>query len=242
MADFVAKKVLFTSGKGGVGKSTLSTTYAKLLCAQGFEVLMIDCDVSLRTLDIMLSVSSMVLYDWYDIVEDNVDAGSALITTDGPKLLAAPQGEINVTEADMKKLIQTYERQFDYIVLDCPAGVGPVFDAVLSVADLALIVSTPDNVCVRSAAVAARKASDLGVESRLLINRFQKNITFGGRALNIDQVIDATGVQLAGVIPEDKSLVLAMLNGELIDPNSKSVKAMERVIRRLNGEQVPLKL
>lgn len=242
MADFVAKKVLFTSGKGGVGKSTLSTTYAKLLCAQGFEVLMIDCDVSLRTLDIMLSVSSMVLYDWYDIVEDNVDAGSALITTDGPKLLAAPQGEINVTEADMKKLIQTYERQFDYIVLDCPAGVGPVFDAVLSVADLALIVSTPDNVCVRSAAVAARKASDLGVESRLLINRFQKNITFGGRALNIDQVIDATGVQLAGVIPEDKALVLAMLNGELIDPNSRSVKAMERVIRRLNGEQVPLKL
>jgi len=242
MADFVAKKVLFTSGKGGVGKSTLSTTYAKLLCAQGFEVLMIDCDVSLRTLDIMLSVSSMVLYDWYDIVEDNVNANSALITTDGPKLLAAPQGEVNVTSEDMKKLVRTYERQFDYIVLDCPAGVGPVFDAVLSVADLALIVSTPDNVCVRSAAVAAGKAADAGVESRLLINRFQKNVTFGGRALNIDQVIDATGVQLAGVIPEDRALVLAMLNGELIDPNSKGVKAMERVIRRLNGEQVPLKL
>ena len=242
MSDFVAKKVLFTSGKGGVGKSTLSTTYAKLLCAQGFEVLMIDCDVSLRTLDIMLSVSSMVLYDWYDIVEDNVNANSALIKTDGPKLLAAPQGEVNVTSEDMKKLVSTYERQFDYIVLDCPAGVGPVFDAVLSVADLALIVSTPDNVCVRSAAVAAGKAADAGVESRLLINRFQKNVTFGGRALNIDQVIDATGVQLAGVIPEDRALVLAMLNGELIDPNSKGVKAMERVIRRLNGEQVPLKL
>ena len=88
----------------------------------------------------------------------------------------------------------------------------------------------------------AGKAADAGVESRLLINRFQKNITFGGRALNIDQVIDATGVQLAGVIPEDRALVLAMLNGELIDPNSKGVKAMERVIRRLNGEQVPLKI
>lgn len=242
MANFVAKKILFTSGKGGVGKSTLSTTFAKLLCTQGFNVLMIDCDVCLRTLDIMLSVSSMVLYDWYDIVADNVDARSALITTGGPKLLAAPQGEVDVTADDMKKLIKTYERDFDYIVLDCPAGVGQVFEAALAVSDLALIVSTPDNVCVRSAAVAAAKANDADVEARLLINRFQKGITFGGRALNIDEVVDATGVQLIGVIPEDKALVLSMLNGELVDPNTKSVKAMERVIKRLNGEYVALKI
>lgn len=242
MVDFVAKKVLFTSGKGGVGKSTLSTTYAKILCAQGFNVLMVDCDVCLRTLDIMLSVSSLVLYDWYDIVEDNVDARSALITTGGPKLLAAPTGEVNVTPEDMRKLVKTYERDFDYIVLDCPAGVGNVFDAVLSVADLALIVSTPDNVCVRSASVAAMKAAEKDVEARLIINRFQRGVTFGGRALNIDEVIDATGVQLVGVVPEDKALVLSMLNGELVDPNTKSVKAMERIIKRLNGEYVPLKI
>ncbi|MBR5991938.1 MAG: septum site-determining protein MinD, partial [Clostridia bacterium] len=74
------------------------------------------------------------------------------------------------------------------------------------------------------------------------INRFQKNLTFGGKNLNIDEVIDATGVQLVGVIPEDKALVLSMLNGELVDPNSKAVKAMKRVIRRLDGEQVPLKI
>ncbi|MBR6512036.1 MAG: P-loop NTPase [Clostridia bacterium] len=242
MADFSAKKVLFTSGKGGVGKSTLSTTYAKILCDKGYQVLMIDCDVSLRTLDIMLSVSSLVLYDWYDVVEENVDPRSALITTDGPKLLAAPMGEILVTSDDMRRLVSAYERMFDYIVLDCPAGVGPVFDAVVSVADLAIIVSTPDNVCVRSAAVAAAKAEAAGVESRLVINRFQKNLTFGGKNLNIDEVIDATGVQLVGVIPEDKALVLSMLNGELVDPNSKAVKAMKRVIRRLDGEQVPLKI
>ncbi|MBQ0135350.1 MAG: AAA family ATPase [Oscillospiraceae bacterium] len=242
MSTFGAKKVLFTSGKGGVGKSTLSTAFAKILCAEGYNVLMVDCDVCLRTLDIMLSVSSLVLYDWYDVIEGNVDARSAMITTGGPKLLAAPTCEVDITAEKMEKLLRIYERDFDYIILDCPAGVGEVFDACLAVSDLALIVTTPDNVCVRSASVAAAKADAAGKEVRLLINRFQKGITSSGRALNLDEVIDATGVQLIGVIPEDKSLVVSMLNGELVDPNTKSIKAMERVIKRLNGEYIPLKI
>ena len=242
MRDLSGKKILFTSGKGGVGKSTLSTTYAKVLCAEGHSVLMIDCDVALRTLDIMLSVSSLVLYDWYDIIEGNVDTRSALITTGGPKLLAAPTYDVDVSAADMRKLISIYDHEFDYIILDCPAGVGPIFEAVLGVADMAILVSTPDNVCVRSASVAAEKAADAGVETRLIINRFQKGVVHGGRALNIDEVVDATGVQLVGVVPEDKGLVLSMQNGELVDPNSKAVKAMKRIARRLDGERAPLKL
>ena len=238
----VAKKILFTSGKGGVGKSTLSTTFAKLLCTRGKRVLMVDCDVSLRTLDIMLSVSSIVMFDWYDVVEENCTPDVALVTTAGPKLLAAPVGDVMIDANDMKKLMSIYETHFDYIILDCPAGVGRMFDAAISAVDLAIIVSTPDKVCARSAGVAATKAANAGVKTKLIINRFKKGVVRNGRCLNIDEVVDEVDVQLIGVVPEDPEIALSTLNGELIDPNSKAVKAMERVMRRLDGEDVPLKI
>ena len=100
-----AEKILFTSGKGGVGKSTLSTTFAKILNSQGEKVLMIDFDISLRTLDIMLSVSDTVLYDWYDVITERCDSEAALLKTRGPYLLAAPIGDVRVNEEDIKKLV-----------------------------------------------------------------------------------------------------------------------------------------
>lgn len=238
----MAQKILFTSGKGGVGKSTLSTTFAKVLCSQGKTVLMIDFDVSLRTLDIMLSLSDSVLYDWYDVIKENCEPGAAPVKGKGPALLPAPLGEVEVSKEDVKRLIDLYDDEYDYIILDSPAGVGPVFELALGVVDLAMVVSTPDLVCVRSAAVAADKISDCGVNARLIINRFKKSIVTNGQALNIDEVIDATGVQLIGVVPEDINLSLALLNGELIDPGIKSVRAVKRIIRRINGEKVPLRI
>ena len=236
------KNILFTSGKGGVGKSTLSTTYAKLLTASGKKVLMIDFDVSLRTLDIMLGVSSIVLYDWYDVVAGNCTPEAAVIKTAGPDLLAAPQGNVTFDKEDIIKLLSYYESSYDNIILDCPAGVGEILNVILSVTQLAIIVSTPDAVCVRSASVAAEFASAASVESRLVINRFKKKVTNNMRALTVDDVIDATETQLIGVVPEDMQLSLALLNGELIDVTSKAVKAMDRIMRRINGEYVPLKI
>ena len=117
---------------------------------------------------------------------------------------------------------------------------GDVLSLTLSAANTAFIISTSDSVCVRSAAVAAKKAADKGVSTRLIINRFKKNTVTNGRALNIDDVIDATGVQLIGVVPDDMDLSLSMLNGELIDPALPSVKAVRRIIKRMNGENIPL--
>lgn len=236
------KKILFISGKGGVGKSTVSTTFAKVLASQGAKVLMIDFDISLRTLDIMLGVSSVVLYDWYDIISGTCDFEDAVISGSGPDLLAAPRGNVSVTPDQVKYLTAHFEKEYDYIILDCPAGVGNVLSATLAAADLAIIISTPDNVCARSAGVAAAIVAAAGVQRRLIINRFKKSTTEFGRALTIDDVIDTTGTQLLGVVPEDMQLSLSLQNGELLDTGAKSVKAVSRIIKRLNGEYIPLKI
>ena len=242
MSDKKAKKIMFTSGKGGVGKSTLSTTFSKLLVAGGDKVLIIDFDVSLRTLDIMLGVSTLVVYDWGDVIDDVCNSQTAIISKNGLDLLAAPNKSIKPTSDDIKRLISFYEDNYDYIILDCPAGVGEILDLTLSVADLAIVVSTPDFVCVHSASVAAEKINDAGVESRLLINKFKKNITSSGRALSVDDVIDATETQLIGIVPEDLYLSLSLLNGEMLDANLKSVKAMSRVVQRVKGKYIKLKI
>ena len=242
MSEKTAKRIMFTSGKGGVGKSTLSTTFAKLLVAGGEKVLIIDFDISLRTLDIMLGVSSLVVYDWADVIEEVCHPETAIIEKNGLDLLAAPNKNIKPGPEDIKKLISYYENEYDYIILDCPAGVGEILDLTLLVSDLAIVVSTPDYVCVHSASVAAEKINDAGVESRLLINKFKKNITSSGRALTVDDVIDATETQLIGIVPEDLYLSLSLLNGEMLDVNLKSVKAMSRVVERVKGKYVKLKI
>ena len=236
------KKILFTSGKGGVGKSTLSTTFAKILAADGNSVLMIDFDMALRTVDIMLGVSSVVLYDWSDVLNGQCTPDAAIIHSLGPDLIAAPRGIISIDKYDIKSLVALYEDKYDYIIMDCPAGVGDVLDATLNVADLVLIISTPDLVCVRSASVAASMAAKANVDCRLIINRFRKRVTNNGRALSIDDVMDATETQLVGVVPEDMQFSLSLLNGELLDKNSKSVKALTRIVKRINGEYIPLKV
>lgn len=242
MDTSVAEKYIFISGKGGVGKSTLSAVFAKLLHARGFRVLIMDGDVSLRTLDILFAVTEKVVFDWYDVISGSADPEAALVETTGPKLLAAPACSVSVASGDMKKLIKRYEKDFDIIVIDCPAGVGPVFSAALEVADKALVVTTPDAAAARNASVAADLADGAGVPVRLIINRLKKENVKAGKAMNLDEAVDATGVRLLGVVPEDGIMALGLSNGEPVERSLPGVRAMDRIIDRLAGKDVPLKI
>jgi len=139
-------------------------------------------------------------------------------------------------------LIQNYEPYYDYIILDSPAGIGQGFEAAVSPADAAFVVSTPDKVCVRSAAVAAECLEEHGVPARLIINRFSRRSLEKGGRLNIDDVIDSTGLQLIGVVPEDPSLTEAALTGGPVDQRRRGAKAILRIQQRMSGESVPLRL
>ncbi|MEG2016155.1 MAG: AAA family ATPase [Oscillospiraceae bacterium] len=242
MPETVAKKIVLASGKGGVGKSTLATAFADRLYSRGFKVLMIDCDIGLRSLDTMLKLSDKIVYDWSDVIFNRCQARDAMVYSECPVLLAAPQADVNVTEQDMQKLIKRYEKAFDYVIIDAPAGMGKGFRIALAMADEAFVISTPDTICARSAGAVAQKIFDSGIEPKLIINKFNKFEVYKGNLLNIDAVIDQVGAMLIGVVPDEKAFAYCLIKGEVPDEGLKSIRAVDRIIRRMNGEQLKLEL
>jgi len=240
----MAKKIVTASGKGGVGKSTLTAGLSCALTAIGKKVLVIDCDIGLRSLDLMLGVRDKVVFDWGDLILYRCEPHQAMLQTFGPILLAAPLTCNDAfTRENLRELVKSFDPHFDYIFLDSPAGISGGFRLAAGAADTGIIAATPDEVCVRAGAVAAGEMIDMGVlEPRLVINRFIKKSVSRGRLLNIDDVIDAAGVRLIGVVPEDAEVAYCATTGKPFPQGSPAGKAYKRIIRRLEGESLPLKL
>ena len=241
----MAKRIVIASGKGGVGKSSVSAGLACALGRAGHSVLVVDCDVGLRSLDIMLCACEEMLFNWGDVITGRCPAEKALTATAcGPSLLCAPKGfELEYTPEAMRALAGEYSQRFDYILFDSPAGVGLGFKLAAAAAGFAVIVATPDEVCVRNGAIAADYLADLGiVQSRLVINRFDSKATVKGRLLNIDDVIDSTRLRLLGVVPQDSSVSFNMSRGKPLPPKSDAARAFDRIAGRLDGKRILLKI
>ncbi|MBP9989327.1 MAG: P-loop NTPase [Ruminococcus sp.] len=240
----MAEKIILASGKGGVGKSSLTAGLAVALCNLGAKVLVIDFDIGMGCLDLILASDDTGIFNWGDIVSENCEPDSALRSTIGPQLLVAPQKfDETFTSENIKKLIEHFDGEFDYILFDSPAGVSGGFLLAAECADRAIIVSTPDEVCVRVGCYTAEKLSELGIDDvKLVINRFNKALTVQGHYLNIDEVIDATYLQLLGIIPEDKKLSYCSVIGMQSLEKSSAKSAFLRIARRLEGVNVPLKI
>lgn len=242
--DGMAKKLVIASGKGGVGKSTLTAGLAGALTGLGKSVLAIDCDIGLRSLDLILGVREKAVFDWGDLILYHCEPQQAMLKTDGPVLLAAPLSNNDAfTRENFRGLVKSFENYFDYILIDAPAGISGGFRLAVGAADTGIIVATPDEVCVRGGAVAASEMIEMGVfNPRLVINRFCKKAVFRDRILNVDDVIDAAGVQLIGVVPEDGEIAFCATTGRPFPKNTPGGRAYKRIARRLEGESLPLKL
>lgn len=152
----MGKSILITSGKGGVGKSTVSSALAVLLARRGKRVVLVDADVGLRCADLMLDMQDRVVYDMGDLLSGTVSLQDALVPCKelpGLKLLAAPQmiSAGDIAKKDMRKLIGCLRDRYDFVLMDCPAGIGRSMKNVLGCADETIIVSTMDDVCIRDA-------------------------------------------------------------------------------------------
>lgn len=239
----MAERIVIASGKGGVGKSSITAGLACALQDKGHNVLVVDCDIGLCSLDIILSAKSDMLFNWGDIICGRCDSNAALTETQyGPVLLCAPKHfEAEYTQEAMRALAAEYEERFDYIIFDSPAGLGLGFRLAAAAANKAIVVSTPDDVCVRSASAAADRLSEFGIEeSRLIINRFERKATIKGKLLNVDDVIDSTRLRLIGVVPQDRNVMFNMSCGRKLSEKTPAAQAFDRIARRLDGERVHL--
>lgn len=237
----MAKKIAIASGKGGVGKSSLTVGIGKALAARGKKVLLIDCDC-LKSIDLLTGITEFLLYNWGDVIKERCESENALYSAGDVSVITCPDSYDDITEEQMKSLVRKYEDDFDYILLDSPAGIDKGLSLSCSVADRGLVVSTPDLVCVRSAYIAAREMAKHGVtDTRLIINRVKKRDVTKGRLLNVDSVIDSTEIQLIGVVPEDAKIRLGSMGQGIFKKGQVSYKAFCNIASRIDGESVPLK-
>lgn len=243
----MAKIFTVVSGKGGVGKSTFCTNIALSLCEKNKKVLLVDGDVGLRSLDLLLGVDEMVLYDWMDILRGRCDNVKArLFYNESLQLLPAPIEEPeNFTTDEFKRIIELYKEEYDYIFIDAPAGVGELTKIYARCADECIVVATPDGVSARSASVAGDELIKLGIKEekiRLIINRFDKKAVKRGKLLNVDEVIDRTYIRLLGVVPEERDLMYISVSEKSLSPYSDAKTAFNNIADRIFGKEIPLYL
>ena len=239
------QRIAVVSGKGGVGKSTVSAGLAQRMAARGHKVLLIDCDIGLRSLDLILGVDEHVLFTWADVALGRCTLKQAVLEVmvfGGIHLLCAPLQPERALRDNMLQTLVKSCTEYDVVLIDAPAGIGFGFRAAVLACSRCLIVATPDPICVRSVAAASRQAARLGCEDiRLLINRFDRRQALRGEFLLIDDVIDLTETQLIGVVPQETRLFARTANGAPLQ-ESIVTQALARVAARLDGENVPLEI
>ncbi len=239
---------VITSGKGGVGKSTISAGLGSALARRGRRVLLIDGDAGLRSLDHMLSVSEQLVFDISDVIAGNCEPIRAIYPCEqepGLFLLPAPSREEDtVRPAVMRRLVPILARYYDHVLIDCPAGIGLTFYSAISAADRALVVATPDPVCLRDCDKVRLLLTKQGISSqRLIINRFEySSFVKMNCYTDLDSVIDSAGIRLIAVVPEDIHLAVSTANGSPVPLKTPGAQALGRLAARLEGEQVPLVL
>lgn len=240
----MARNIVIASGKGGVGKSSMTKGICLSLANLGYRVLAIDCDIGLRCLDILFDSGSQCVFDWGDVVREVCGPFKAVTSAHGVDILAAPASVLpEFTPFAVRNMIKKFDGDYDYIIIDAPAGIGTAFMLASSMADEGIIVSTPDPVCVRAAEKAGEELKKYGVgDIRLIINKFNKGAVENKFLLNIDDTVDSTGVRLIGIVPEDMEIPFNYTSGRNLSKKSSAAKAFLRIAKRISGENLPLNL
>lgn len=240
--------IVVTSGKGGVGKTTTTANIGAGLASMGKRVVMIDADIGLRNLDVVLGLENRIVYDLVDVTGGQCRTRQALIKDkrlEGLYLLPAAQtkDKTAVSPEQMRDLCNELQQEFDYIIIDCPAGIEQGFRNAIAGAEKAIVVTTPEVSAVRDAdrIIGLLEASELR-EPKLIINRIRPKMVRHGDMMDIDDIIDILAIDLLGVIPEDEMVVISTNRGELVILNqrSRSGQAYRNIVSRIMGEDVPM--
>lgn len=240
--------IVITSGKGGVGKTTTSANIGTGLVLKGKSVVLIDADIGLRNLDVVMGLENRIVYDLVDVVEGRCRTKQALIKDkryDGLYVIPAAQtrDKSAVTPEQMKKLTDELKEEYDYIIIDCPAGIEQGFKNAVAGADKAFVVTTPEVSAVRDADRIIGLLDSEGIaDPQLIINRLRPGMVKKGDMMNIDDILDILAINLLGVVPDDENIIVSTNRGEpaVADDKSKAGQAYRNITNRIMGEDVPL--
>jgi septum site-determining protein MinD len=239
--------IVITSGKGGVGKTTTTANLGVGLALQGKKIVLIDTDIGLRNLDVVMGLENRIVYDLVDVIEGSCRVKQALIKDkrfDGLYLLPAAQTRDKnaVSPEQMEKLCLELKEEFDYVLIDCPAGIEQGFKNAIAGADRAFVVTTPEVSAVRDAdrIIGLLEANEVR-GPRLIINRLRPDMVRRGDMMTIEDIIDILAIELIGVIPDDENIIISTNRGEpaVADAKSHAGLAYRNITRRILGEEIP---
>ena len=238
--------IVVTSGKGGVGKTTTAANLGIGLADLQKKVVMVDTDIGLRNLDVVLGLENRIVYNLVDVIEGRCRLKQALIRDKRQKELyllpsAQTRDKTAVTPEQMRKLCEELKTQFDYVLLDCPAGIEQGFFNAIAGADRAVVVTTPEVSSIRDAdrIIGILESSGLS-DVFLIINRIRPDMVRRGEMMSVEDVEEILAVPLIGVIPDDEQVVVATNQGEPVTgAGSLAGRAYQNISRRILGEEVP---
>lgn len=238
--------IVVASGKGGTGKTTVCAGLGVALAKDNKRVLIMDCDSGMRGIDLVLGVSDELVYDIADVVSGECDYADAMYKVQGVEQLyciAAPlYADDEVSPSLIKNFVDGIRDEFDYILIDSPAGTGSGFAAAAKGADRALVVVNAEPISIRGCRNISHRLDELGVtDRRLIINRFERERFFKmGLYADLDEIIDEAGMRLIGLIPEDIRVIALSQRGALTTNWSQTAVIFDSIVKRLQGVDVPV--
>lgn len=243
----MSRAIVVTSGKGGVGKTTSSANLGMALARLGHSVVLIDADFGLRNLDLLLGLENRVVYTAVDVLAGQCRLDQALVKDKRqPKLALLPAAQNRTKESvnpqQMKQLVRALSTRYEYILLDCPAGIEMGFRNAIAPATEALIVTTPEISAVRDADRVVGLLESYGIKKiNLIINRIRPAMVEAGQMMSVEDVKEILAIPHIGTVPDDEQVIVSTNRGEplvLSDAPSLAGLAFDNIARRLDGQTV----
>lgn len=243
--------IVVTSGKGGVGKTTSTANIGAGLARMGYKVVLIDTDIGLRNLDILMGLENRIVYNIVDVVEERCKLQQALVKDKRmPNLCLLPAAQTRdksaLTPEQMKSVVVELQKDFDFIIIDSPAGIEQGFQNAVAAATEAIVIATPEMSSVRDAdrIIGLLETKEHIKHYKLILNRVRPDMIKANDMMDVDDVLEILSVKLLGIVPEDQEIIISTNRGEPLvlregEKVPKATQAYRNIASRISGEDVP---